>query len=195
MEYHDVPGYLEAIERENAIRNAAYLDLPECISDIEVNPLTARLWVALEGIGSPFAVGGIPTPEEVARFLWCVSTDYVAGCKEARESFKWRIRNVSFALTRFSIQKYIRDAFQDAPPGSEDRRVPYAGSTSGLVDLLASEYGWDEQSILDLPLKRAFQYARRIQRRHDPKCILFNPSDQVTADWLKTLNEKKPDGV
>jgi len=57
-----------------------------------------------------------------------------------------------------------------------------------MVDSLAVEYGWSESAILNLPIKRVFQYQRRIALRRQPTATLFNASDRVRGKWLEELN-------
>ena len=57
------------------------------------------------------------------------------------------------------------------------------------VDAVASEYGWNEEDILNIPFKRLTQYIRAIQLRNNPKAILFNAkSDKIKGDFLDSQN-------
>jgi hypothetical protein len=54
-----------------------------------------------------------------------------------------------------------------------------------MIDLLASEYGWQDEHILSLPLARLFQYLRRIEKRRDPKAMQFNRSERLISEWMQ----------
>lgn len=192
-----IPGYRAAVERENALRDAAFLDLPERICGFEVRPLTPSLFIALDGAGSPFVSGGPAEPADVSVFLWAISTEYTR-CDEARSRFITRTRAVEFSAACKEISDYLADAFQDCPPTSAAEGceiIPYASWTSAVIDLLASEYGWGQAEILGMPLKCVFQYVRRIQKRRNPGKTLFNRSDTVRGDWLRRVNAMKGDNV
>lgn len=165
----------EAIRRETEVRDAAFLAAPFRICGVEIAPLTGRAFIALEGLESPFLCGGRPTPADVAIFLWVLSPKFVPHNSFSRRRFFRACRKIEFEQAVTEISKLVEDAFQDAP-GSGGAQSParYTSWLADLVDILASEYGWSEDSILDLPLARAFQYLRRIRVRCDPKAIMFN---------------------
>jgi len=188
-----IPGYLDAVEREAAIRDAAFLDMPESILGLQVNPLTIRIFLALNGIASPFVRGEAATAADVARFLWAVSPLYSPTYHKARANFVAGLRKLKAEPLTKAIRAYMDEAFLDAPAANTEGEsgAPFASWASALVDFLASQYSWSEREILDMPLKRAWQYVRRIQKRKNPKQAQFNPSDKVRGDWLATVNQMK----
>lgn len=188
-----IPGYRDALDRESAIRDAAFIDLPESICGVQVKPLTIRLFITLDGIGSPFVRGAAVEAADVARFLWAVSPLYSATDTEARAKFVRQCRKIIGIDAADAIRAYLDEAFMDAPASSESagEQAPFASWASSLVDFLANQYSWSEDEILDMPLKRAWQYVRRIQKRSNPSKTLFNPSDKVRGDWLATINQLK----
>lgn len=185
-----IPGYRDAVERENAVRDASFVqDGNEVLCGLSVRAMTARHVALLDMAGSPFVCGGAPAPGRVAQFLWVVSKEFMAGDTAVRDAFVARCKSLPFLDSTRQIEQYVEDAFQDAPPGKRaGERIPLVSWVADLVDILASEYGWAEPEILNLPLKRAFQYVRCIQRRHNPKATFFNPSDKVRGEWLKEQN-------
>jgi hypothetical protein len=54
-----------------------------------------------------------------------------------------------------------------------------------MVEIMAHSYGWDDEATMQKPVARLFQYMRLIQRRNDPKAILFNRSDAVISNHLR----------
>jgi hypothetical protein len=188
MNPNAIPGLAEAVAKEKFLRNASFLSCHEAILGVPVLPLTIRQLVALELIGSPFVCGGRPPNElDVAAFIWLCSPRYRAESKWRRWWFLRSIRKLDYLATVKAIVEHVNEAFSDMPGSSRVRHVTsYYSAVASLVDLLAAEYGWSEEKILALPLKRVFQYANAITRRRDPQAIMFNPSDRIKGDWLNS---------
>lgn len=185
-----IPGLAEAIARETELRNQAFLDIPQELCGIPVLPLTLRRLLLLEEIGSPFVGGSTraPRPRDVVNFLWALSPYFSTRPGDLRR-FSKRCRKLNPARIVLAIDGYVCDALQDRPPSTSGPTAPsYESFAAGYVDVIASEYGWSEDAILDCPVARLFQYLKRILRRKDPKAPRFNPSDQVKADYLNELN-------
>ena len=114
---------------------------------------------------------------------WVIGADQVASV----------LRDASAQLV-FEIRKTM-DFYRATSSVDRLSRIVLSGGAwqaVGLVDLLASEYGWSEEQILALPIARAIQYSRAIERRRalaaGQKPIQFNPSDNVVQRHLDTLN-------
>ena len=204
-----IPGLREAIERETEAREIDFLGAPELLCGIEVMPLSIRRLLRLQAVGSPFLykVDGTPPPEQVgdvALFFWALSPNYERALRVRlwaecvsfeigkfafnfiRQRFVRRLRPLKLGPAARACRDYVSRAFEDAPGGSEGRvSASYYGWPASYVGLLASEYGWTEDTILDLPLRRLFQHVRRLIQKHDPGAILFNPSDKVRGEWLR----------
>lgn len=188
----EIPGYREAVEKETTAREASYLGVSELVCGVPLLPLTPRRFLILDIVGSPFVSGGNPTAADIALFLWACSPDYnpEKPSKFRRWLFIRRCRKLIVKDAVDGIRQYVTDALQDAP-GSSGQSGPASTSwISSIVDSLAREYGWSEAHILDMPLKRVFQYFRVITRRNNPKANFFNPSDRVRGDWLRKINEE-----
>jgi len=186
-----IPGYAEAVEREQSDRDAAFVLDRDQIEGIEVVPMTARHFLILDGCASPFLCGGLPSPADVGVFLWVMSPGFKIGDTAARDPFLATIRGVAYAQAALSIREFVEDALADAPAaegGGHRRQV--VSWVAHYVDLLAREYHWSEAEILGLPLKRMFQYVRKIQGRSDDRAIFINRSDELRAAWLREQNEK-----
>lgn len=94
-----------------------------------------------------------------------------------------------------AINRYLRRAFRDPPP------VPGAGKdistcyTASVIHKLAKAYGWDEPTILDMPMTRIYQYLKWIQVDDNPATPQFNPTAQVVNERFKdSLPGVKPHG-
>jgi len=180
-----IPGLREAIEQEQTIRDASFLELPERVCGFDVPPLTLRHVLALEAVGSPLVCGGRPMPHDFAAFL--VLLTRVRGF--ARWNMLRRLGLVTYDDAFVDVTGFIAEAMQDSPGGAGvGESVSYYSFGASLVDCLAREYGWSESSILDMPLKRLFQYLKVIARRNGDQ-TLFNPSDKVRGQWLAKVNQ------
>src|SRR5688572_25311836 len=69
----DIPGYREAVEREAAIRDTAFLDLTADICGVAIRQMSAQDYLVLDGLGSPFLVGELPYDYDIVSFLWQLS--------------------------------------------------------------------------------------------------------------------------
>ena len=180
-----IPGYREAVQHETTVREASFLSLTETVCGFECLPFTPLHYSMLECSGSPFVRGGVPMPEDVAVFLWCVSPGYAAQSLFRRWRFVRRVRLVDYRTSVQAIHDYLDDAFADAPgvkSGQSSAAANYSG-TAAMVDLCAGQYGWTEAAVLRLPFKRLFQYARCIKERHADKPIFFNRSERIISEW------------
>jgi hypothetical protein len=179
-----IPGLKQAIDRERDIRDQSFLDIPESLCGVEVKPLTLRKLVALGQVGSPFVVGGVVKLYHAWAFMVIAS--------EARGLTKWAVfRKIAKSPSQDvvkAITNFIDETFQDSPPNSKSEATSYYSYAAAMVDVFASEYGWSEEEVLDIPLKRTFQYLKAITKRNRPNAILFNPSDKVRGKWLLEVN-------
>ena len=183
---------LDAVAREKSLRDAAWLDLPARICGMEFRQMTVRHYLVLDGVDSPFVRGGIPTPEQLAQFLWIVSPSFTPDEGEALR-FTKEIGKLPFTQAVQESLAYVEQTFLDAPQGAkrDDGSPDYFSWLSSIVDALGSEYGWKPFEIMEMPLRQVFQLLRVIRRRHDPKAVLFNNlSDRAKLDWVQSMKKK-----
>ena len=116
-----IPGYREAVEREQEIRETAFLDLTHFICGVEVVPLTPRKFLFLSLCKSPFVTGDVPTAAEVMQFLWVISPKFKAGndwsTRRARDRFIRRHASLPYSQCVNEILQFIDEAFTDKPSG------------------------------------------------------------------------------
>lgn len=171
--------------RERFGRSAAFLDLPENLCGLPVMPLSIRHVVTLDLIESPFVCGGrIPSADDIVNFLWLLNPRFEKSALAKRWFYLWRCRKLDYKTSVEAICAFVRDAFQDSIADGKSS-VQYYSTAAGIIDILASEYGWTEAAILDLPVKRALQYVNAATQRRNPKAALFNPSDSIKARWIR----------
>lgn len=190
LKWSDIPGLLEAINRENDNRDAAFLDLTTNICGVEIRQMTPRDLLILDGIGNPLVEGKLPSPAQLADFLWKLSPRFSTRAPLRRFLFGRSIRRISYIEAVRACGRYIDATFQDSPASSGASSTPYAGWCAHLVHTIAINYNWDDDKVLNTPLKRIFQYLKCIRRHHDPTCPMHNPSDKAKGEYVRLLNAR-----
>jgi hypothetical protein len=189
-----IPGYREAIEAEARHREGAFLRLPEFVCGIQVEPMTLRRFTLLNHLGiEPGA-----SWESLELFLWLMSPHYTPrnGWARRRHEMRcaWAFLRHGVSVVYLCANAWLAEQFTDAPSGKATP-VFQVDNTSGIarqVDTLASEYGWQVDRVLDLPLRVAFQLQREIQTRNSAnRPTFFNPSDKVRTRWLEAKNDEQ----
>lgn len=192
ISYNEVPGFQAAVKRENDVRDAAFLDLTANICGIEIRQMTARDLLILDGIDNPILSGGLPSPAQLAHFLWLLSPEYRERSPFRRYLFARRVRKLPYIDAVKECIRYVDLTFQDSPGGSATMTRPFAGWCAHLIDGIAQGgYGWSEYSILNMPLKRTFQYLKCIRRRLDPDYRPHNPSDKVFREGVLAVHKAR----
>ncbi len=182
-----IPGYREAVADENLWRDAAFLLTGQRVAGMFCDALTPRHLLRLTIARNAFAVGGVVGPLDVLGFLWEVHRGKFRG-RLAQFCFARCHRRLDFETAVNGIKAYLSGAMSDSPAVTGGNSVTYVSLTALIVHALASNYGWKEDRILDLPMTRVWQYLRCIQKQHDPDVILCNPSDTVRARALERRN-------
>lgn len=207
-------NWIKAVEREQLIRNAAFLPASESIGPFEAVPFTLQHYIALRVIKSPFVIGGTPTEADAAVFLWQVSPDYSADNSGKRNHLKlcrWfaqpmapffrtsrRMKNYltvcDLRLRRFveiirAIQEYLAESEMDWPATSGERGPAYWSDAANLCATFGAAYGWTVQETMGTPLKVLFQLLKIIDAKDKSQAnkipVMFNPSDRERAQWLE----------
>jgi hypothetical protein len=217
-----IPGYREALGKEQLVRDACFLPVTESVAGFELRPMTLRDYLVLKSARSPLLAGRIPSPDQLLAFLWQLSPWYRPRLSLAtiinRRLFVWHCRRLlplreprvrwKMGLPRWQEQaqkrleraarlvlacrEYVKETFQDAPPSSSRAQLDpqFWGDAVALCAVLGREFGWTEDYVLAMPLKRIFQYLKEIGHAHGAKVPLCNPSDAVKADWLRSVNRR-----
>lgn len=182
---------------EENLRAAAFLPLPEKICGIEVVPLTLRILARLRAARSPFLAGGKIRPGHIGTFLWAVSPDYNSGARAPDELLE-RAAILPYTRAVRAIRRYLFYAWMDRPPVRRNRKDDLAAVSfeAGMIHHIAHAYGWDDEAILDKPLRRLYQYLTMLRREADPKGVTFNPLvDRLTKPLRKKLTDIGPQSV
>lgn len=208
----DIPGYREAVAGERSQRDASFVDAPECVAGFSISSFTLRRFLILQSINHPLLRGAIPSPHELVGFLWLMNPEYEIGARYPRafaraaselipssrpggNGFWSRVKarktvrcQLKAAHVIGAIRNWLDAQFMDAGGGMHIKNYvkEYWSMGISVVFQLAQETGWSEQAILDMPLRRLFQYRKFLRKTLNPKAPLFNPSDCVLGDWMKT---------
>lgn len=199
----EIPGLREALIREQELRDLPFLDLPEDIAGIPVRVFTLRDLIALDLMKNAHVVryrfeSEIERITQAQQFLWFMSAgyrvprgwlDYLWMCAR-RERFSRRVMRMNSKAVFDGIDHYLAEAFYDNPYGGEGGGAALKASYAVyLIDqLCAAGYSWSEREILDMPIKRLWQYLRISMKRLDPKAPITNRSDKLANDYIAQRN-------
>lgn len=218
-----IPGYSTINARAAEVRSIAFQDVPESIGPFTVLPLTLRHYRLLWMLGSPFLPPfREPTGEELVVFLWLLSPDFAPdnhrgrrrharACrclldsdlpwfKTDRALIKWNKKLKDAAAVRAPLVKlareYMDEAMIDRPPAGGQVGPEFYCDEVSIIASMAREYGWSETAILDMPLKRIFQYQKEIREEFSWKVlkrkpVLWNPQDRIVDEYLSNINHPK----
>jgi hypothetical protein len=222
----EIPGYKEAVAEERKNRLLAWFEVSQTICGFEVMPMTLERFNALQLCKNNVLYGESSRPDDLAQFLlvmspeferrelrgWFFRTRFFIKCKltftyskikKGETDAQWLRKNrKKIARLNAIRRKILQNAyqwFQDAPAGGGAGKSYYNGAL-GSCGLLAKHFGWDESTILKMPLARVFQYAKfcreqdslgvAIQTKTKYRNPLFNPSDAVTAEFCFNYGRK-----
>lgn len=201
LEFKQIPGFADALRREAAVRREAWAHTHTEIAGIRVRVLTMRDVVILEELQNGFfAPWRFDSDEEFlshcAQLVWWMS-DLPKPPLYSRSVFHPWIAGRQRALIRYLATKpkqlaadtnrYLSDAFMDAPKGGQTQGQAVAGMPAYLADTLAAGgFQITTDEMLDMPLARLWQLIRLASRRvygtH-----LTNESDKIACDYLAGL--------
>jgi len=204
MNLHDIPGYKEAVEAEQAARSSVLLGIGTQICGVEVRPFTVQDLIHLQAIKSPFVSGGFISRMDCLRVLVMQATNYRRPGQGWLERFLLKrrnratmraVRNVATSELIAGINAFIDEAFLDAPASSTGSAVssaPVASSGAVMVDAIASEYSWPISEILALEVALVFQLfrLRHIASGGNRAALINRKSSKVVGDYLRELNTK-----
>lgn len=160
-------------------------------------PLTLERYLFLEQVQSPFLgfcaeENVIPTKEDVLHFLWIMHPKFrpvhSAGRRFALFHYfiNWKkYAGMIYEAIAAEMEKELASAKDDG--SSESMK---SGWVAQLIDGAASQYGWSEREILDLPISRARAYmdamAKRLMGEKDAITFEFH-ADKVRHEYIKSL--------
>ena len=188
-----IPGLREAEDHYRQENAEAFAGVePRIGKMVEVLPFTPQMFVELDGADSPFfRNGAIITEADVAVFLWRVSPYYVRGNEDQRRFFVANLAVLPYDTAVDEITEYLRRSLAGMPlwPGKIRTEVTLVQWPARLVHMFASEYGWAEEYVLNLPFRRLWQYANRILEEKNPDFTEKSAAGMRARDkWLNERN-------
>lgn len=184
-----ITGYAEASERQEQLRDSAFLNLPHSLCGFPCAPLTPLRFAVLIHARSPFVCGGLPLPESVAQFLWALHPEFSYTDTAKRDAFIESVAAVEYGAALEEITAYVESELLDAPPSGGKPKEAYWSWLASLVDIFAHEYGWSREAILNQPLSVLFQQIKIINVRNGDKGPQFNRlTDAAKNRWLCEVN-------
>jgi len=187
-----IPGLREAEAKYRDEQTEAFAGVePDICEIVAVLPFTPQMFIELSGAENAFLAQKVIKPVDVAQFLWRVSTGFDRTDKAKRQAFNQYVSLLPFDQAVDETLDYVNRAWATMPlwPGG-GAATPSAGIwPSRIVDIFASEYGWTEEYILNLPFRRLWQYANRVLERKNEKYVQRCPEAlRLRAEWLKSVN-------
>lgn len=194
MRLLDIPGYAEAVKLERDLRDFAALGATERVAGFELRPITLRDILLLEKGGNAFFSGGRePNAGDVLHLIKWQSAERI-GWLKFRALRAVLSNEISLGSAVEQIGTWIDHAFLDMPPSSQGRKSDPSPVSVAVtcVDILASNYGWAEKAILDMPVASMFQYIRAISSRVNREAVSFNKySDKIRGNYIRERNRQQ----
>lgn len=185
------PKIFAAKEADRREAQEIFLKVPTYAGGgIWIEPITVERFLLLDALDHPLLTGSPMERDDVLNLLWICSPEFVPGDTKAAKKFFRRFRFRKLDGVVEAISEYV-DAEFGASNTSTTKSDPPQNWVLLLVDTLASEYGWREDEILGLSIRRAFAYAQQIVRRKsDNKAPTFSRrADEAKAEYLNKLAE------
>lgn len=196
----------EARQKDNEEAGRVFLTVNVPVGRFWIAPLTLERFLFLEQVKSPFMgfcaeEDLIPTKADVLQFLWIMSPDFrpcpKAGRWFGRRNFFIRWRKYAFKLYEMISAEMEAEIEASSFEKKEDAQ-PDPGWVAALIDGAASQYGWSERDILNLPLNRAKAYmgamGKRLSMSKGGDPTFKRHADKVRHEYLKKfqiLNDQK----
>jgi hypothetical protein len=195
----EIPGYADAVKREQRVRREAWVHVRHELAGVPVRSLTLRDMELLEEMRNGFfAPWRFDSDEEYlshcAQLVWwlsdCPKPDRYRSTWRDLFTAKPRKELIAQLATRPAqlardVAQFMRDQFMDAPKGQSG--IASAATAAGpayIFDTLAAGgYHFSADEILDMPLPRLWQLVRLVQRRVFG-VPLTNPSDNIATAHL-----------
>lgn len=152
------------VQKYQSWQGEAWLDVPERVGNIEVQPMNLKHLLILDGIDSPMIKGGDVGEKDLLMFLWVLSPEFCYSPK-ARDKFFVKARKQTNFILKEMVQEMLDKAFaeSDTMNNSEKSQTFFIAY---FVDCFAREYGWTVDEIMGIPLARAFQLITTINERN-----------------------------
>tara|TARA_R110002020_G_scaffold57231_2_gene157699 strand:- start:1980 stop:2615 length:636 start_codon:yes stop_codon:yes gene_type:complete len=191
------PRIAHAQEEQAKEHTRAFHELmEERVGEIPAIQLTLRRYSTMEASGVFEEAGGDPQVR-IMRALWLVSKEFSPANPDGKK-FARRHRNIDFNYYGGELSEYLRRQFSEtenkgASEGDAQagRKASTGGNwVAGIIDTIASQYHWTEDSILDMPTVRLMAYVNQITARITGNRIQANPeADKLKQEFMDEVNK------
>ena len=195
--------FAEERTQEEERRKLAFLDISQDLCGEPVRCMTARDMLLLDGLRSPFMVGGQISPAHIPQFVWVLAlannpaTPFRTALAKGR--LIGRARKWEYDWSMKQINGYLEEMFLDAPAGgssspeNNDRRGIQTCFLAPLLMRLCSEMGAIDPAsgmpLMESPLPRLFQYLKTLRAKAEGKEFQdSSPSDRLINEWMIEVN-------
>lgn len=197
----EMPEFQQAFRDEWLARTLSFHPLKENVCGFVLVPMTLAHYSMLRIAGSALLTKDeTPTEDCVEQFLWCLSRG--SSLRPITRWFKFRCRKfrgeknlINLAMVVRGLREYMRVTMIDRPAStvSDGIQEPdYYCDEAAIVSALAREYGWSESLIVNLPLRRVFQYLKEIRHHHavinGQPHMLCNASEKIADEYMRKVN-------
>jgi len=192
----------EARRKDSEEDGRLFLTVNVPVGRFWLTPLTLEKYLFLEQVHSPFLgfcdeENVIPTKGDVLHFLWIMNPNFKP---EHRAGRRFAIRHYFIRWKKYAnliyeiISSEMEKEIEEAEGKTSDPAEP--GWMAQLIDGAASQYGWSERDILNIPVNRARAYMDAMSKRlAGEKVPTFkHHADKVRHKYIKqltALNESK----
>lgn len=195
------PEFIKATRDEWLARTLSFHPLNESVCGFVLVPMTLSHYSLLRIAGSAFLLKDeTPSEDDVIQFLWCLSPEY--NRKRPGWLFRLRCRRLRgernlarLAVAVKKIRDFMQTAMLDRPAavvGSGIDEPDYYCDEAAIVASMARDKGWSEEAILNLPLRRLFQYMKEMRHHYSVKNgqphMLCNRSEEIADEYLRKVN-------
>lgn len=192
-----IPKLKKAKRLNDFERIYSWLDIEE-ICGVEVNHLTPLILLRLEASNNSIITGGNISFDDVLSFFWAISKEYDKNIEGGQDFYKKYGSKIDSNDLYLGIKQYLNEQFlnkessKDSDSG-ENISDEYRGSNSdtstwlsGIIDRFSSQYGWNVEYVLNMPLPRILQLTDKISDRMNPERIKFDPIRcSIQAEFMK----------
>lgn len=179
-----------ARERDRREAAESLLRHPVLVSGIWLHRMTIERVLYLQALDHPIVTGGDLSKDDVYSLMWILSLNFKPCSPWAYRRFKLRFLFKRIAPVGEEISAWLRSELDSGE--KENSAPPPADWVVTLIDALASQYGWKEQDILDLPVARAFKYGKAIHSRlsENHAGVTFSKhADAVREDYMREMRK------
>ena len=172
-----------------------------------IKPMTVRTWFDLLAIKSPILYSETPTVEAIVDYVWRHSV------RNTRRTWlkHWRLfwlelrveRNIQKKKTGVPLMEallaHLEHSLEEFPSDMNSASVRRKNSMSaisssaGMLDEIAERYSMNPETVLDMPLRRAFALQRIIRTANIPNYKPLEPESlrAIKSAFLTQQNNGK----